>query len=107
MTSSSAEKRRIHRHIANRNSSDEKISAQAEVYLMRYYSVRALVPLLEACNHSNPVVRFRAAWALAHTHDPRAYETLLRLTDDPDSGVRYDATIGLGVLGDIRAIECQ
>ena len=67
--------------------------------------MRALEPLLEACNHANPVVRFRAVWVLGYTHDSRAYETILRLTDDPDEGVRYDATIALGVLGDTRAIE--
>ncbi len=42
---------------------------------------------------------------LGYTHDPRAYETILRLTDDPDERVRYDATVALGILGDERAIE--
>jgi HEAT repeat protein len=51
------------------------------------------------------VVRYRAVWALGYTHEPRAYETILRLTDDPDEGVRYDATIALGILGDQRAIK--
>src|SRR5205823_11170429 len=51
------------------------------------------------------VVRFRAVWALGKTRDPRAYETILRLTDDPDERVRYDATLALGELGDMRAVE--
>lgn len=105
MPTATVEKRRINQHIANLNSPDGKVSVRAEGYLIRYYGSRALQPLLEACDHSNPVVRFRAVWALGYTHDPRAYETLLRLTDDPDEGVRYDATIALGILGDERAIE--
>jgi HEAT repeat protein len=86
------------------NSADEDVSSKAEMYLMRYYGARALDELIGACNHSNPVVRFRAVWALAHTKDPRIYETILRLTDDPDERVRYDATLAFGVLGDMRAV---
>jgi HEAT repeat protein len=91
---------RISRHIENLNSPDEAISSRAEGYLMRYYGARALEPLIEACDHPNPVVRFRALWALAHTRDRRAYDPILRLMR-----VRYDATVALGVLGDLRAIE--
>lgn len=105
MPAATVEKRRIHQHITNLNSPDEKVSVRAQGYLIRYYGSRALQPLLEACDHSNPVVRFRAVWALGYTHDPRAYETILRLTEDPDEGVRFDATIALGILGDERAIE--
>ena len=43
-------------------------------------------------------------WALGKTRDPRAYETILCLTDDPEGYVRYDAAIALGVLGDERAV---
>jgi HEAT repeat protein len=50
-------------------------------------------------------VRFRAGSALAHIHDPRAYEAILSLTDDPVEGVRSGATVSLGILGDERAIE--
>lgn len=41
---------------------------------------------------------------MAQTRDARAFETVLRLTADPDGGVRYDAAIGLGILGDARAV---
>ena len=37
--------------------------------------------------------------------DPRAFDTILRLTNDTDERVRYDATLALGKLGDDRAIE--
>ncbi len=105
MPNLTAEKRRINRHITKLNSPDENVSRRAEDYLMRCYGSRALLPLLEACHHTNPVVRFRAVWVLGYTHDSRAYETILRLTDDPDERVRYDATIALGILGDDRALE--
>src|SRR5579872_3031502 len=98
MPNKTAEKRRIKHHIANLNSPDQKVSARAEGYLIRYYGARALEQLTEACSHPNPVVRFRAVWALAYTHDPRAYETILHLADDADERVRYDATIALGIL---------
>lgn len=105
MPNTIVESRRIQRHIENLNNEDQKVSSNAERYLIRYYGVRALEPLLESCRHPNPVVRFRAAWALGYTQDPRAYEAILQLTDDPDDGVRYDATIALGILGDERGIE--
>jgi HEAT repeat protein len=66
---------------------------------------RALGELVAACDHPNPVVRFRAVCALGKTRDPRAFETILCLTDDPDERVRYDATLALGELGDMRAAE--
>lgn len=76
----------------------------AERYLIRWYGPRATEQLLAECGHPNPVVRYRAAWALGKTRDPRAFEGLLRLTSDEDEGVRYDATLALGELGDERAI---
>ena len=105
MTLSRSTQARIAKHIANLNSPDQEVSRRAEDYLIRYYGARALEPLLAACDHPNPVVRYRAVWALACTHDSRAYETILRLIDDPDEGVRYDATLALGILGDRRAVR--
>jgi HEAT repeat protein len=105
MSKETREQRRIRHQINNLNSPEFKVSVRGEHYLIRFYGVRALDQLLEACDHPNPVVRFRAAWALAYTHDPRSYETILRLTDDPEERVRYDAVIALGILGDERAIE--
>src|SRR5438067_9894688 len=105
MAAKAAEKKRIERHIANLDSLDEEVSARAQGYLIRYYGARAKDQLIGACGHPNPVVRFRAVWALGYAKDSEAYETILRLCGDPDEGVRYDATIALGILGDGRAIE--
>jgi HEAT repeat protein len=101
---SKPEAERIRRHIENLASPDEGVSARAEGNLLRHYGVRALEQLIPACDHPNPVVRFRAVWVLGYTKDPRAFETILRLTDDPDERVRYDATIALGIHGEERAI---
>ncbi len=97
--------KRIEQHIEALNSPDAEISARAGDTLIRYYGVRALEPLIAACDHSNPIVRFRAAWALGCSQDPRAFDTILRLTRDPVGEVRYDAAIALGILGDERGIE--
>ena len=98
------EAERIRRHIENLDSPDANVSARAEDYLLRYYGTRALEQLLTACDHPNPVVRFRAVWVLGYTKDPRAFDAIHRLTDDPEERVRYDATIALGIHGDTRAI---
>jgi len=82
-----------------------EVGCRAGRYLVRYYGCRAVEPLADACTDPNPVVRYRAAWALGHTHDPRALEPLVRLVDDPDPDVRYDATLALGKLGDAGAVE--
>jgi HEAT repeat protein len=105
MPKETVEIRRIKHHITNLNSPVEKVSSRAEDYLIRYYGSRASEQLMEACLHPNPVVRFRAVWALGYTHDPQAYETILHLMDDHEETVRYDATLALGILGDERAIE--
>jgi HEAT repeat protein len=97
--------KQIQQHIENLDSADFDTSCRAEGYLIRYYGSRALVPLIWACGNPNATVRFRAVWALGQTLDPRAYEIILRLIDDPDQRVRYDATIALGILGDLRALE--
>jgi HEAT repeat protein len=104
VSANSRAERRIRQHIANLASEDKEVSVPAEKSLIRYYGVRALPHLISACDHPMPQVRYRAVWALACTHDPRAYETVMRLTSDPDDRVNYDAILGLGVLGDTRAI---
>ena len=96
--------KRIQEHIAALASSDKDVSAKAEHNLFRYYGARALEMLIEACDHENPQVRFRAVWLLGSAHDSRAFDTVLRLIGDPDGAVRYDAAIALGRLGDERAI---
>ncbi|MGI4789402.1 MAG: HEAT repeat domain-containing protein [Janthinobacterium lividum] len=95
---------RIDSHIANLGSPNRIAGRRAEHHLMRYYQDEALVPLIAACDSDNSAVRDRAVWVLGHTHDPGAYDTVLRLTRDPDGAVRYDAAIALGILGDLRAV---
>jgi HEAT repeat protein len=97
-------KKRLSRHIENLADADQEVSARAEFNLIRYYGIRAADELRTACRHPDPVVRFRAVWALGYTKDPRAFDEILSLTDDPDERVRYDATIALGIHADERAI---
>lgn len=104
MRSVQDEKRRIRRHIENLGSGDDTVSSRAERTLIRSYGARALEELIEACTHPNPVVRFRTVWILGHTGDDRAYDAILRLTDDADERVRYDATLALGVLANGHAL---
>lgn len=85
-------------------SPDRNVACRAESYLIRYYGAEALEPLVAACVSDTPAFRFRVAWTLAHTRAPRAFGTVLCLTRAPDAAVRYDAAIGLGVLGDARAV---
>jgi len=80
------------------------VSLRAEGYLLRWYGVRVLDPLIAACSDPNMQVRYRSAWVLGYTHDPRAYETIVQVTQDSHGFVRYDAAIALGILGDERAI---
>lgn len=105
MANTAAQLRRIRRHIERMGDADNQVSYQAMSYLIRYYGVRALDELIEASYSENPITRYRAAWALGHTHDPRAIEPLLRLTEDPNPAVRYDTTVALGILGDPRVID--
>src|SRR5260370_1376649 len=58
MSVTSPAERRIQRHISALDSPDLEVAARAETYLIRYYGTRALEPLLAACDHSNPNVRF-------------------------------------------------
>ena len=97
--------RRIQEHIANFGSSDSKVSGRAEQVMIRHYLGKATQALIEACASANPVVRYRAAWTLGVSKDPSAFDCLLALTDDPDEGVRYDAVLALGNLGDSRALD--
>jgi HEAT repeat protein len=96
--------RRIRRHIENLGSSDDNVAIKAEQYLITYYGARALEPLIRACAHENPKVRFRAVWALAWTKDTAAFDTIAKLIIDPDEHVRYDSRIALGIHGDSRAL---
>ncbi len=95
---------RIAEHIANLGSEDKNTAYLAETYLVRYYGRRAFDQLSVALQHSNPQVRYRAAWVLGYTHDPRAFDLILPLLEDPDPEVRYDAAIALGILGDQRSV---
>lgn len=104
MNNPPAVQRRIRRHIENLGHPDQELAAHAEAYLIRYYGVRALDDLIEATRSDNAMTRFRAAWVLGYTHDPRAFEPLVPLVEDPDPVVRYETTIALGILGDPRVV---
>lgn len=104
MSNPPAVQRRIRRHIENLGHPDQELAAHAEAYLIRYYGMRALDDLIEATRSDNPHTRFRAAWVLGYTRDPRAFEPLVPLVEDPDPVVRYETTIALGILGDPRVV---
>ena len=97
------EKRRIARHIANLSDADRAKVFRARRYLI-YYGVRAMPELIVACDHESPEVRLRAAWALAHSKHPDAYDSIRRLCSDSDEAVRYDCRVALGILGDERGL---
>jgi HEAT repeat protein len=105
MTSSTSAdtRRRIQRHLANLQSPDQKVAAEAENRLIRF-GEKAVEPLLATVDHEDPQVRFRAVWALGKIGDARALPAILRLTEDPDERVAYDAVLALGELGDPRAM---
>lgn len=105
MTNTRRTQKRIHEHVEALGSQDASTAKRAESTLFRYYRTRAVEPLIAACDHPNPQMRYRAVWLLGKSKDSRAYETVLKLTQDPDGDVRYDAALALGRLGDIRAIE--
>lgn len=94
---------RVSRQIANLGNPDYRLSAKAEVRLIDY-GKRAVPIVIEACNHEDPQVRFRAVWILGKIADPRGFDTIVRLCDDPDNSVAYDARIALGHTKDPRAV---
>lgn len=96
---------RIACHITSLGSPDRAVARRAESHLIRHYGARALEPLIAACASDHPQVRYRAVWVLGRTREPGAFDTVLRLTRDPDGEVRYDAALALGNLDDARAVE--
>jgi len=101
---SSDMKRRIRHHIDNLGHEDERVARRSEQYLVDCYGAEAIHELIEACEDPNPNVRHRAVWVIGHTRDPAAYDSIMRLTRDADFNVMADAILGLGRLGDIRAM---
>jgi len=76
--------------------------------LMQRPDLRALVdaqarrdatPLIRAMEHADPVVRARAALALASVGDPNAVQSLIAGLGDEDPNVRRDAAFALGRVG--------
>jgi HEAT repeat protein len=61
-------------------------------------------PFMEALDSTEEWVRFRAAGALGHSHDPAASAAIAALLNDPDSLVRTKAVESLAVLGQPLAL---
>jgi HEAT repeat protein len=96
--------RRIETHIAALGEYDQDKAYQAERRLIRFSS-KAIGRLIEVAGSSDPQVRFRAVWVLGKSRDARAFETILRLTEDADASVAYDATLALAERGNLHALE--
>ena len=66
----------------------------------------AVIPLIQALNHSHPLVRQRAAWTLGEMSEKKAVLALIdRLTVEENPEVLSDITRTLGQLGDRRALK--
>lgn len=83
---------------------EDKRGSDAEMAVVRIGSA-ALPALIEAAGSEDPMVRYRAAWAIGKIGDSAGFDTRLRLMEDDDVRVRYDAIDALGKLGDHRALE--
>lgn len=68
--------------------------------LLKKKDVRGLIGALE---HSDEMIRRRAAEALGQLESPEALEPLIVALNDPIPNVRAEATYSLGKLGDSRA----
>lgn len=96
-------RRRIAGHIANLGSADDKAALDAEWRLIRF-GAKAVDALIDAVADPRPQVRYRAVWALGQSGAGQAFPVICALTEDEDEAVRYDATLALGELGDLRAV---
>lgn len=65
----------------------------------------ALLHLVNSLNHSDPVVRKRAAFMLASRGDERAYDALMQLYEKEGQSLRVAVIKALGKLGDRRAVD--
>ncbi|MHB0999043.1 MAG: HEAT repeat domain-containing protein [Armatimonadota bacterium] len=66
--------------------------------------ISAVEQLIEAVSNRNPTVRWRSAWCLAQIKEPRGFDVVATLLDDPDDRVRHEAREIVGEFGDVRAI---
>ncbi|MGV3720725.1 MAG: HEAT repeat domain-containing protein [Actinomycetota bacterium] len=96
-------RRRLATHVAALEDPDADVAMRAEGRLIRF-GRKAVAPLIEAADHPDPRVRFRAVWVLGKIGDARALSTIQRLTEDADGRVAYDAVLSLGELGETEAI---
>jgi HEAT repeat protein len=95
--------RRIRRLVSRLCDPNQKLAEKAEVRLLRFGHL-AIKPLLELVHHRSPHVRYRVVWVLGKTKDSRAFEAILKLAEDRDHRVAYDAMLALAELGDERAV---
>jgi bilin biosynthesis protein len=60
---------------------------------------RAVEPLIQALQHSEPIAREEAAWALGEIKDVRASESLLQALRDSETAVQREAAKALEKMG--------
>jgi HEAT repeat protein len=97
--------RRLERQLTLLQDSDEKVGKAAEKHIIERYGARAIPGLIPLCDHQDPQVRCRVVWILGQTQDASVLNTILRMTDDLDEEVRYDAVVALGKFGNRDAIR--
>jgi len=76
-----------------------EVKGNAAIALGSMGAQRAVVPLIAALKHSDPMVRGAAASALGQLRDPRALPPLIAALADDDAHVRMRITISLGRMG--------
>ncbi len=90
--------------IANLQSPDPAVRANAASTLGRFKDARAFDPLVASLNDQDASVRMAAALSLSNFKEPSEVPPLIALLKDPDEGVSQAAVLSLGVLRDPRAI---
>jgi HEAT repeats len=80
------------------NETDIEVTQSILIALSHQHSPDAIGPAVSFARHPNADVRYAAVLALSGYDDKRATDTLIRLTEDPDSNVSDWATFELGTL---------
>ena len=102
--SASTQTDNVQLQIANLQSPDSAIRANAASSLGRFKDTRAIGPLLASLNDPQSSVRMAAVLSLSAFKDPRVVPPLIAVLSDPDKDVLRAAALSLGILRDPRAI---